>query len=90
MEEFELARRTLTVRLAEESNRIQTDLSASFDSGTVSFWREGDRWLETYVHHPMWECRHRMLFVDGYRNSRGEIEILLCRGNLAVMRRSIR
>jgi len=82
---LEEARRNLTARLKETSKRIQADLSDSFEPGTVSFWREGDRWLETYLHHPMWECRHRMLFVDAYRNSRGEVEIFLCRGNLAEM-----
>jgi len=85
IEELEDARRTLTARLLEASTRIQEDLSGIYDSGTVSFWREGNNWLQTYVHSPMWESRHRMLFIDGYRNNRGEVEIFLCRGNLSEM-----
>jgi len=33
----------------------------------------------------MWECRHRMVFVDGYKNNRGLIETFICMSNLAEM-----
>lgn len=61
--------RMLTARLLAASGRIQADLSDSCGPGTVSFWRAGGSWQQTYLHHPMWESGHRMLFIDANSSS---------------------
>jgi len=76
--------RILIARLMDASCRIQADLYDSCGPGTISYWRACSEWQQTYLHQ-MWEYRHRMVFVDGYKNNSGLIETFICMSNLAEM-----
>ena len=85
IKQIEDMERVLTARLLDASGRIQADLAGSCGPGTISFWRADSDWQQSYLHHSMWECRNKMLFVDGYRNKNGMIEVFICKSNLVEM-----